>query len=112
MVLTWNSTSIVLVMNKTVIPEVSVIYIQRVNVPNTNPPYPAIKTYQVAERDYINGMSLLSATQNVVFTVGLLCASYIAVYQVTMGRRKVGDFVSLLSYWAQLAGALFSNCYS
>ncbi|KAI5805492.1 hypothetical protein DFH27DRAFT_644061 [Peziza echinospora] len=66
----------------------------------------AIKSFQTAERDYINGLAILNVTQSVVFTVGLLCASFLAVYQVTMGQLKVGDFVALLSYWAQLATPL------
>lgn len=61
-------------------------------------------TLQRAERDFANTMSLLSVTQNAIFTIGLLFASFLAVYQVTMGERKVGDFVALLSYWAQISG--------
>lgn len=50
-------------------------------------------------------MLLLNVTQSAIFTIGLLLASFLAVYQVTKGGRKVGDFVALLSYWAQISGA-------
>ena len=48
-------------------------------------------------------MLMLNVTQSAIFTIGLLFASFLAVYQVTMGQRKVGDFVALLSYWAQIS---------
>ncbi|KAF8446531.1 hypothetical protein BGX38DRAFT_1143311 [Terfezia claveryi] len=63
----------------------------------------AIKCLQEAERDSNNAMLMLNVTQNATFTIGLLFASFLAIYQVTMGHRKVGDFVALLSYWAQIA---------
>ena len=50
-------------------------------------------------------MLMLNVTQSAIFTIGLLFASFLAVYQVTMGQRKVGDFVALLSYWAQISSA-------
>jgi ABC-type transport system involved in Fe-S cluster assembly fused permease/ATPase subunit len=51
--------------------------------------------------------------QSLIFTVGLLCASFLAVYEVSRGTQPVGSFVTLLSYWAQLAGPLsfFANFY-
>lgn len=74
-------------------------------------PTVAVVTLQKAERDFTNTMALLSVTQNAIFTIGLLFASFLAVYQVTMGERKVGDFVALLSYWAQISG-IFLDCAS
>jgi len=53
---------------------------------------------------------MLNVTQSAIFTIGLLFASFLAVYQVTMGQRKVGDFVALLSYWAQISSAFLRTC--
>ncbi|RPB23118.1 hypothetical protein L211DRAFT_883629, partial [Terfezia boudieri ATCC MYA-4762] len=73
----------------------------------------AVKCLQEAERDFSNALLMLNVTQSATFTLGLLFASFLAIYQVTMGQRKVGDFVALLSYWAQISGPLsfFTNMY-
>jgi ABC-type transport system involved in Fe-S cluster assembly fused permease/ATPase subunit len=47
-------------------------------------------------------LNILNISQNLVFMTGLLATSFIASYQVTTGQRKVGDFVKLLTYMAQL----------
>jgi len=44
--------------------------------------------------------------QSLIFTIGLLAASFLAVYEVTRGVQPVGSFITLLSYWAQLSGPL------
>lgn len=56
---------------------------------------------------------MVVVVQSIIFTVGLLAASFLAVYDVSSGKRPVGSFVTLLSYWAQLNGPLsfFSNLY-
>ena len=48
----------------------------------------------------------MNVTQNLVFMLGLMVACFIAAYQVTAGQRRVGKFVSLLTYFAQLQGPL------
>lgn len=48
----------------------------------------------------------MNVSQNFVFTLGLLITCFIAAYQVTTGQRKVGSFVALLTYMAQLQGPL------
>lgn len=49
--------------------------------------------------------------QSLVLSLGLICACFIAVYQVSNGTKPVGSFVMLLGYWAQLSSPLelFSN---
>jgi ABC-type transport system involved in Fe-S cluster assembly fused permease/ATPase subunit len=63
----------------------------------------AVGLYQAAERKWTIGITVLGASQSLVFTLGLLAASFLAVYQVSRGVRPVGSFVTLLSYWAQLS---------
>lgn len=62
----------------------------------------AVKKYQSAEYKVTVSLNIMNVTQNAVFMVGLLVACFIAAYQVTSGQRKVGKFVSLLTYMAQL----------
>lgn len=73
----------------------------------------AIKNYQKAELNYVLGITFLGVSQSLIFTVGLLGASFLAVYEVSKGNKPVGSFVTLLSYWAQLGSplAFFANFY-
>lgn len=66
----------------------------------------AVEKYQKAEYRVMISLNVMNVTQNAVFMAGLLVASFIAAYQVTTGQRKVGDFLSLLTYMAQLQGPL------
>lgn len=49
---------------------------------------------------------MVSVVQSLIFTIGLLCASFLAVYEISIGEREAGSFVMLLTYWAQLNGPL------
>ncbi|MCJ1389023.1 hypothetical protein MMC18_001876 [Xylographa bjoerkii] len=62
----------------------------------------AVQDYQRAEYKVLVSLNIMNVSQNVVFTLGLLVTCFISAYQVTSGQRKVGDFVSLLTYMAQL----------
>jgi len=66
----------------------------------------AVQEQQKAE--YVVMMSLqgLNVSQNTVFMIGLLVTSFIAAYQVTTGQRRVGKFVTLITYMAQLQAPL------
>ncbi|KAI9707945.1 MAG: hypothetical protein M1820_004364 [Bogoriella megaspora] len=66
----------------------------------------AVGKYQKAETKVLMSLNLMNVTQNTVFMVGLMVACFIAAYQVTNGQRKVGQFVSLLTYFAQLQSPL------
>ncbi|KAI9801886.1 MAG: hypothetical protein M1833_002200 [Piccolia ochrophora] len=61
---------------------------------------------QSAEYKVYLSLNVLNVSQNLVFTLGLLATCFIAAYQVTTGQRKVGRFVTLLTYMAQLQGPL------
>lgn len=49
---------------------------------------------------------LTHATQCVILLLGLMAGALLAVHQVQTGRRTPGDFVMLLTYWAQLTAPL------
>ncbi len=66
----------------------------------------AVKDYQRAEYKVLISLNIMNVSQNLVFTLGLLVTCFIAAYQVTTGQRKVGQFVGLLTYMAQLQGPL------
>lgn len=66
----------------------------------------AVSDYQRAEYHVLFSLNLMNTSQNTVFMLGLLIACFIAAYQVSMGQRDVGQFVSLLTYMAQLQGPL------
>ena len=51
-------------------------------------------------------LQLMNVCQNMVFMIGLLCVCFIAAYQISNGQRKVGDFVTLTTYMAQLQSPL------
>ncbi|KAF8545255.1 hypothetical protein BDD12DRAFT_871545 [Trichophaea hybrida] len=66
----------------------------------------AVKAYQRAEYRVLLSLNVMNVSQNVVFTLGLLVACFLSAYQVTQGQIKVGRFVALLTYLAQLQGPL------
>lgn len=66
----------------------------------------AVTDYQGAEYKVYLSLNIMNVSQNLVFTLGLMVACFIAAYQVTTGQRRVGDFVILLTYMAQLQGPL------
>jgi ABC-type transport system involved in Fe-S cluster assembly fused permease/ATPase subunit len=62
----------------------------------------AVQDFQRAEYKVLLSLNIMNVSQNIVFTLGLLITCFIAAYQVTTGQRKVGQFVTLLTYMAQL----------
>jgi ABC-type transport system involved in Fe-S cluster assembly fused permease/ATPase subunit len=66
----------------------------------------AVNDFQKAEYHVLFSLTLMNTCQNTVFMLGLLITCFIAAYQVAIGQRKVGKFVSLLTYMAQLQGPL------
>lgn len=66
----------------------------------------AVTKYQKAEYSVYLSLNFMNVTQNLVFMVGLMISCFIAAYQVTTGQLKVGKFVALLTYMAQLQGPL------
>ncbi|KAK2733396.1 hypothetical protein FQN57_002136 [Myotisia sp. PD_48] len=66
----------------------------------------AVNDFQAAENQVLFSLQLMNSAQNTVFVLGILITCFIAAYQVARGDRKVGQFVSLLTYMAQLQGPL------
>ncbi|KAI6092465.1 hypothetical protein F4821DRAFT_266989 [Hypoxylon rubiginosum] len=66
----------------------------------------AIQNFQVAEAKVTWSISTMNICQSLVFMIGMLVAMMLGAYQVTMGTRKVGDFVTLMTYLGQLQGPL------
>lgn len=52
------------------------------------------------------GYLVANAFQYLVLLAGLLAGAFLAVYQVTMGEATPGQFIMLLTYWAQLVAPL------
>jgi ABC-type transport system involved in Fe-S cluster assembly fused permease/ATPase subunit len=66
----------------------------------------AVQDYQKAEYKVLTSLNIMNVSQNLIFTLGLFITCFICAYQVTIGVRKVGDFVTLLIYMAQLQAPL------
>lgn len=66
----------------------------------------AVNSFQKAEYRVLLSLNIMNISQNLVFTLGLLVACFLSAYQVTIGEAKVGKFVALLTYLAQLQGPL------
>ncbi|KAI1777704.1 hypothetical protein F4818DRAFT_322626 [Hypoxylon cercidicola] len=66
----------------------------------------AIQNFQVAEAKVTWSISTMNICQSLVFMIGMLVAMMLGAYQVTMGTRRVGDFVTLMTYLGQLQGPL------
>src|SRR5699024_8857740 len=62
--------------------------------------------FQKSEYHVLFSLTLMNTCQNTVFMLGLLVTCFIAAFQVSTGQRPVGQFVSLLTYMAQLQGPL------
>ncbi|KAB8224339.1 hypothetical protein BDV33DRAFT_227211 [Aspergillus novoparasiticus] len=61
-----------------------------------------VSNFQSAEWHSLYAQNLMNISQNTVFILGLLITCFIAAYQVSTGQRPVGQFVTLLTYMAQL----------
>src|SRR5690606_35329471 len=62
----------------------------------------AVNAYQSAEYKVLFSLNIMNVTQNLMFMIGLLIACFLSAYQVSTGQTKVGSFVALLTYMAQL----------
>ncbi|KAL1958442.1 hypothetical protein VTO42DRAFT_4543 [Malbranchea cinnamomea] len=66
----------------------------------------AVSDFQDAEYQVLLSLNLMNTCQNTVFTLGLLITCFIAAFQVAEGQQRVGRFVTLLTYMAQLQAPL------
>ncbi|KAH7037772.1 heavy metal tolerance protein [Microdochium trichocladiopsis] len=66
----------------------------------------AVQNFQTAEAKVTWSISTMNICQSIVFMTGLLIIMMLGAYQVVLGQRKVGDFVTLMMYLQQLQGPL------
>jgi ABC-type transport system involved in Fe-S cluster assembly fused permease/ATPase subunit len=66
----------------------------------------SVKKFQRAEYKVLYSLNLMNVSQNLCFMFGLMITCFIAAYQVTTDELKVGKFVSMLTYMAQLQAPL------
>ncbi|KGO39322.1 ABC transporter, integral membrane type 1 [Penicillium expansum] len=66
----------------------------------------AVSDYLRAEWHSLFAQNLMNIFQNVIFMLGLLITCFVCAYQVARGQRAVGQFVTLLTYMAQLQAPL------
>lgn len=75
-----------------------------------------MQTYQGAEKKTLGifkiglidvaTLNLMNITQGFIFIMGLLAACLLSAYRVSQSRATVGNFVTLLTYMAQLQAPL------
>ncbi|KAG9243289.1 putative heavy metal tolerance protein [Calycina marina] len=61
-----------------------------------------VSAFQFMEYQVTISLNILNISQTALFMVGHLCTGFLMAWQVTTGEREVGDFVTLLTYMAQL----------
>lgn len=65
-----------------------------------------VTVYQRAERLVQLSLNLLNVTQSSVFTLGTALIVVVSAYKISLGQQKVSDFVTLITYFAQLQAPL------
>lgn len=65
-----------------------------------------VKSYQKAEMTVQLSLNALNAIQNIIFIFGVVLVSILSAYQISLGQHKVGAFVLLITYFAQLHSPL------
>ncbi|KAI1119021.1 hypothetical protein F5Y14DRAFT_396218 [Nemania sp. NC0429] len=65
-----------------------------------------VVVYQKAERLVQLSLNFLNLIQSSVFTVGVALIVAVSAYKIAHGQQKVSDFVSLITYFAQLQAPL------
>jgi len=66
----------------------------------------AVQNFQTAEAKVTWSISTMNVCQSIVFMTGLLITMMLGAYQVVLGQRRVGEFVTLMIYLQQLQGPL------
>lgn len=71
-----------------------------------------VTIYQRAERLVQLSLNLLNVTQSSVFTLGTALIVLVSAYKISIGQQKVSEFVTLITYFAQLQAPLsfFGTC--
>jgi ABC-type transport system involved in Fe-S cluster assembly fused permease/ATPase subunit len=73
-----------------------------------------VKAFQEAEYSVLFSLNALNVTQNSIFIFGVVLVCSLSAYQISVGVVKVHDFVTLITYFAQLQAplAFFGSFYN
>jgi ATP-binding cassette, subfamily B, vacuolar membrane transporter HMT1/ACLQ len=73
-----------------------------------------VVAFQKAEFSVLFSLNVLNAMQNSIFIVGTILITVLSAYQISQGYHKISDFVTLLTYFAQLQAplAFFGSFYN
>lgn len=73
-----------------------------------------IHSFQKAESFVLLSLNSLNAIQNLIFILGVLLVCILSAYQISVELHKVSDFVTLITYFAQLQAplAFFGSFYN
>lgn len=62
----------------------------------------AVEDHMKAKKSYEMSSQAIGAAQGLILTIGLLGALWLGVFQVVYQNKSIGQFTTLLVYWAQL----------
>ena len=73
-----------------------------------------VASFQQAEFGVLFSLNMLNALQNIIFIFGVVLTIFLSAYQISIGVHKVSDFVTLITYFAQLHAplAFFGSFYN
>ncbi|KAG9230913.1 P-loop containing nucleoside triphosphate hydrolase protein [Amylocarpus encephaloides] len=73
-----------------------------------------IALFQKAEFYVLFSLNGLNAIQNAIFILGVILVSGLSMYQISIGLHRVSDFITLITYFAQLQAplAFFGSFYN
>lgn len=65
-----------------------------------------ISVYQHAERIVQWSLNGLNVTQSTIFSLGTTMIVVLSAYKISLGQQTVGEFVTLITYFAQISAPL------
>jgi ABC-type transport system involved in Fe-S cluster assembly fused permease/ATPase subunit len=73
----------------------------------------AVSDHMKSKMNYEMSSQFISAAQSLVMTIGKIAALCLGVWQIYNGKNTIGQFTTLIVYWAQLQSPLvfFSTMY-
>ncbi|KAF4636131.1 hypothetical protein G7Y89_g1951 [Cudoniella acicularis] len=73
-----------------------------------------VSKFQKAEFSVLLSLHGLNAIQNFIFIVGVILVAMLSAYQISQGQHQIPDFVTLITYFAQLQAplAFFGSFYN
>lgn len=65
-----------------------------------------VTIYQKAERLVLLSLNMLNVTQSSIFTLGTAMIVCVSAYKISIGQQSVAEFVTLITFFAQLQAPL------